>query len=146
MAELTSLFHRCLRALRLPAALSSAGEKILQRSTSAGENRPALVVVEGRNDIEFLRRASAILRTSDSSLPDFNQLERSGRIVFVPSGGDVRGWAFRLAGLGSPEFHLFDREDSPADLIRDEAARIVNLRIGCRAAVTSKRSLEVYQS
>jgi hypothetical protein len=144
MAETTNLFYRILKALRQSPTASPAESRVTQRSTSAAKNHPVLVVVEGRNDIEFLRRISAILRTSDSSLPDVAQLERSGRIVFVPSGGDVRGWAFRLAGLGNPEFHLSDREDSPTTESRLEAARIVNLRIGCRAAVTSKRSLENY--
>jgi hypothetical protein len=144
MAETTNLFYRILKALRQSATSSPAASRATQRSPSAIENRPTLVVVEGRNDIEFLRRASAILRTSDSSLPDIAQLERSGRLVFVPSGGDVRGWAFRLAGLGSPEFHLYDRENSPTAESRLEAARIVNLRTGCRAAVSSKRSVENY--
>src|SRR5438132_3028758 len=125
MSGPTNLFYRILKSLRQPSPPSSVGEEILQRLTSAREPRPTLVVVEGRNDSEFLRRAAAILRISDNGLPDIAQLERSGRIVFVPSGGDVRGWAFRLAGLGSPEFHLYDREDSPAAQIRLETARII---------------------
>ncbi len=40
-----------------------------------------LVVVDGDNDIEFPRRASAILRAENDALPDLSQLERRGRIA-----------------------------------------------------------------
>jgi putative ATP-dependent endonuclease of OLD family len=103
-----------------------------------------LVVVEGDNEFEFLRRASAILRAENDALPDLSQLERRGRIVFVPFGGDPRNWVFRFAELGRPEFHLFDRGVPPATEIRREWARIINLRPGCRAAILSKRSIENY--
>ncbi len=101
-------------------------------------------MLEGRNDIEFLRRASAILKADDDALPDLSHLERRGRILFVPFGGDPRNWIFRFAELGCPEFHLFDRELPPATVVRRESARIINLRSGCRAAITSKRSIENY--
>ncbi|HEV2969516.1 MAG TPA: ATP-dependent endonuclease [Pirellulales bacterium] len=103
-----------------------------------------LVVLEGHHDIQFLQRAAAVLRLDDNKLPELSNLERCGQIVFVPFCGDVRGWAFRLAELGRPEFHLYDREDTPATEVRLEMARVVNLRIGCRAEVMSKRSLENY--
>jgi hypothetical protein len=141
MAESTSLVARILKALRL-ARTPIARSESRRGQVVTGEILPVLVVVEGGNDIQFLRRAAAILRTADRHLPDIGHLERTGRIVFVPFGGDVRSWAFRLAELRSPEFHLYDREDLPAAQIRHEVARTVNLRTGCRAAVTSKRSLE----
>ncbi len=47
----------------------------------------ALVVVEGPNDIEFLRRISTILHRDDRSLPDLAAMERELALVFVPSGG-----------------------------------------------------------
>ena len=89
-------------------------------------------------------RPSAVLQADDQSLPDLGQLERRGKLVFVPFGGDPRNWIFRFAELGCPEFHLLDREIPPATEIRRESARIVNLRPGCGAAVTNKRSLENY--
>jgi hypothetical protein len=141
MAERTNLLARIRGALLRTRALI-AEKRTRQRRFAAGEDKPLLFVVEGGNDIEFLRRTSVILKSSDNTLPDLNHLERSGRLIFVPFGGDVRSWAFRLAELGSPEFHLYDREDSPASQIRYEVARTVNQRSGCRAAVTSKRSLE----
>jgi hypothetical protein len=103
------------------------------------------MIVEGQNDIEFLRRISGTLHASDSHLPDLSSLERRGQLVFVPfGGGDLRSWTYRLARLCAAEFHLYDREESPLTEERHEAARLVNLRAGCRAVVTSKRSLENY--
>jgi hypothetical protein len=104
-----------------------------------------LLLAEGRNDAEFLRRASAILHVADHDLPDLGELELRGRITFVPvGGGDLLSWMYRLAGMGQAECHIYDREDLPATALRDEAVRIVNLRPRCRAFVTGKRSLENY--
>jgi hypothetical protein len=144
MSKRTSLFRRIMEGLRHPPAASPAYEAVQPNRPPVKGNRQVLVVVEGGNDIEFLRRASAILKADDEALPDLSQLERRGRIVFVPFGGDPRNWVFRFAELGHPEYHLFDREISPATEIRRESARIVNLRPGCHAAITSKRSLENY--
>jgi len=106
---------------------------------------PLLVVIEGRNDIEFLRRISAMLSASDNRLPDLSILERRGKIVFVPfGGGDIQSWVFRLAPLCKSEVHVYDREIAPVSELRHRAAQIVNLRPGCRAFVTDKRSVENY--
>jgi hypothetical protein len=145
MADHVNLFQRLLRAvLRLPprTSESTAARKV---SSTIAANVPVLLLVEGRNDAEFLRRASAILHVADESLLDLGDLERRGQVTFVPlGGGDLLGWTYRLAGMGRAEFNLYDREDSPATELRYEAARIVNLRPRCRAFVTSKRSLENY--
>ena len=106
-----------------------------------------LVVVEGPNDIEFPRRISRILHVDDVSIPDLNELEAMGELVFVPFGGGcLHYWSYRLAPLAWPEFHLYDRELPPETRLRKQAAAAVNSRAGCRAAVTSKRSLENYLS
>jgi hypothetical protein len=103
------------------------------------------MVVEGRNGIEFLRRISAVLHATAPNVPDLNLLERRGQVVFVPTGGGpLWPWSFRLADLGRPEFHLYDRESSPETEIRREVAQVVNLRPGCHAVLTGKRSLENY--
>ena len=103
------------------------------------------VVVEGQNDIEFLRRISAILHADDRRVPDLGAMERRREILFVPAGGgDARSWAWRLAGLGPAEYHLFDRDVPPATEARREAAEIVNRRPRCRAELTGHRSLENY--
>ena len=114
-----------------------------------GSPRPSsstrlLVVVEGPNDIEFLRRISTILHGDDPSLPDLARMERELALVFVPSGGVDLSTAFRFASLGLPEFHLLDRDVPPATQARQQVAAMVNSRTRCCAAVTSKRSLENY--
>ena len=76
---------------------------------------------------------------------DLRQLERRGKVLFLPFGGDnFQGWDCRLAALNRPEFHLLDRESPPATARRIEAAKIVNERPACSAAITAKRSIENY--
>ena len=104
-----------------------------------------LVVVEGANDIEFLRRISILLHSHDESLPHLVEMEQRGELVFVPfGGGHVQAWTHRLAPLGKPEFHLYDHELPPETDLRREAAEMVNRRPRCRAVLTRKRSLENY--
>jgi hypothetical protein len=110
-------------------------------------NVGVLVVVEGPNDIECLRRISRILHIEDVTIPDLNVLEETGRLIFVPFGGGcLHYWSHRLGPLAWPEFHLYDKEVPPETKLRKEAARAVNGRIGCRAVITNKRSLENYLS
>ena len=103
-----------------------------------------LVVVEGPNDIEFLRRISTILHRDDHTLPDLAAMERQNALVFVPSGGVDLSSAFRFAGLGLSEFHLLDRDMPPATQVPQQMAAMVNSRPRCCAVVTSKRSFENY--
>ena len=104
-----------------------------------------LLVVEGTNDIEFLRRISMLLYASDDTLPHLVEMEQRGELVFVPfGGGSVHAWTHRLAPLGKPEFHLYDHELPPETDLRREAAETVNRRPRCRAVLTRKRSLENY--
>ena len=105
----------------------------------------AIVVVEGVFDIEFLTRLSALFHQEDPAIPDLAEQQRRGQIVFVPiGGGDVSLWATRLAPLGQPEFHLYDREQPPETELRQRVVAQVNLRFNCRAVLTGKRSLENY--
>lgn len=107
--------------------------------------RPLLLVVEGVNDVEFLRRISRMLHRSDSTLPDLGVLEQDGRLVFIPfGGGNVAAWVNRLEPLGCREFHIYDREVGVETRHRISAARRVNARPSCRAFVMAKRSLENY--
>ncbi len=103
-----------------------------------------LVVVEGPNDIEFLRRISTILHREDPHIPDLADMERKDALVFVPSGGVDLSTGIRFASLGLPEFHLLDRDLPPATQTRQQVAAIVNARPRCCAVVTSKRNLENY--
>ena len=115
------------------------------RPSLSHPNLPLLIVLEGQNDIEFLRRISVMLSAVDSRLPDLSILERRDQIVFVPfGGGEIQSWAYRLAPLRRAEFHLYDREVPPLSEQRFATARIVNLRPGCSAFVSGKRSVENY--
>jgi hypothetical protein len=119
---------------------------ILQRPPVPPVRAPGvLLVVEGLNDIEFLLRMSRILHAHGASVPDLADLERLGRLVFVPVGGEnLQHWSKRLGALGWREFHLYDREVAPETEIRHQAAFAVNARPDCRAVVMQKRSLENY--
>jgi hypothetical protein len=104
-----------------------------------------MIIVEGRHDIEFLRRISSILHAAWPSLPDLTACERCGDVLFVPAGGgDFRPWLTRLSGLGRAEFHLYDREVAPVSQQREQWAALVNARPRCRAFVTRHRALENY--
>jgi hypothetical protein len=108
-------------------------------------SKPVLVVVEGVNDIEFLRRMSRVLHANDAETVDLGLLEQADRLVFVPQGGgDLVSWTHRLAPLGHPEFHLYDRESGSATAGRRRTVNLINERPCCRAFLTSKRTLENY--
>jgi hypothetical protein len=111
-----------------------------------GDRRPGVfVLVEGTYDIEFLRRISAILHAANPAMPSLAEMERRLELIFVPfGGGDLALWTFRLAGSGRAEFHLYDRDTAPESASRQRLADVVNLRPGCRAFLTGKRSLENY--
>ncbi len=59
--------------------------------------------VEGKWDIEFLRRISKIINAADPAVPDLNLAEASRQLVFIPLGGSsMELWSVRLAGLERP--------------------------------------------
>lgn len=119
--------------------------RIRDRRPSSQDTPKLLVVVEGGHDIEFLRRISAMLHAHEPTLPDLAAMEHRGELVFVPSGGaDLKSWSHRLAPLGKPEYHLYDREDPLETEPRRQLADSVNQRPGCRATLTLKRSMENY--
>lgn len=104
-----------------------------------------LLVVEGTDDIEFLRRISLMLHSGDNHLPNLAEMERHGELIFVPfGGGHVRSWAERLAPLTRPEFHLYDHELPPETELRQQAAEAINQRSRYQAVLTQKRCLENY--
>ena len=90
---------------------------------------PLLVVVEGENDICFLKGMSRMLHRADPYLPNLCELEAMRRIVFMPScGNNLDTWANRLATLGMREFYLFDREQEPETSQRQRVADSINGR------------------
>ena len=107
--------------------------------------QPLLLVVEGANDIDFLMRLAARLRADLIDVPDLPTMIVAGRLVIVPAGGgDPVIWAERLAPLGLPQFHLYDREQQPHTTARQGAIEQINRRPHCWGALLSKRSLENY--
>ncbi|WP_299469100.1 hypothetical protein [uncultured Gimesia sp.] len=103
-----------------------------------------LVVVEGTHDIKFLRRISTLLHAKHPTLPDLAGMERNKELIFLPISGHPQAWGKRLAPLNLPEFHLYDREQSPVTELRQQTVATINQRCCCRAVLTSKRSLENY--
>ena len=119
--------------------------KELSSPSPAGDVVRVLVVVEGINDIEFLRRISSMLHAHDPSLPHLADMEQRGELIFIPcGGGEIAAWTDRLAPLAKPEFYIFDRELPPETDCRLKAAEAANRRDRCRAVLTRKRSLENY--
>lgn len=106
--------------------------------------RPVLVVVEGEHDVQFMRRISRTLHQHRPELPDLVQLETAGQIVFVPTGGDLRSWAQRLAALPHPQFFLCDRETPAVAAQRHPLIEALNQRPACAARLTAMRACENY--
>jgi len=102
--------------------------------------------VEGTNDINFLKIISRILADSGEDVPNLEQLENDGSIIFIPLGGsNLALWASRLAGLNRPEFHLFDRDEMPPRVSpHQHTADEINARNGCIAKITNKMEMENY--
>lgn len=127
-------------------AVAKLADRLLSKRprTPAGRHQPVLVIVEGRHDIEFLMRIGALLAAQHVGLPDPAELERAGKLIFIPAGGDFGPWCQRLAGFRCAELHIYDREVPPLTQQRLATASAVNRRPGCRAFVTRHRSLENY--
>lgn len=104
------------------------------------------VGVEGKWDIQFLRRISRILHASDTTIPDLEAAEHNGSLVFIPLGGSsMELWSIRLAGLERPEFYFTDRDDPPPAQPKYHGQLAAwNARANCHAFCTAKRELENY--
>jgi len=102
--------------------------------------------VEGKHDINFLRAISKILSDSDKDMPDLEDLEIKGEVIFFPFGGsNLALWASRLSPLNRPEYHICDRDYAPPEVPKySEHMAAVNARAGCKAVCTLKREMENY--
>lgn len=101
--------------------------------------------VEGKYDIEFLRRLSANLARTEPDIPDLAAAENAGHLVFVSLGGSsLQLWTSTLAGLNRPEFYLTDRDTTPPAPAKYQAAVDSWNARGCTSWVTGKRELENY--
>lgn len=109
-------------------------------------NVKIFIGVEGPHDISFLQGISRTLKAAGEDVPDLENLELNGELIFFPFGGsNLALWASRLAPFNRPEFHICDRDNPPPELPKynDHIVR-VNAREGCRAVVTQRREMENY--
>ena len=104
------------------------------------------VGVEGKHDINFLRAISKTLCAAGEAVPDLEQAEDEGRLVFIPCGGSsVELWVARLKHFNISEYHIFDRDTPPGrDPHYKAAADEINERDNAEAVHTAKRELENY--
>lgn len=109
-------------------------------------NVKLFIGVEGKHDISFFQKISKILLNDGVDVPDLEQLEINGEIIFFPLGGsNVALWTSRLSNLNRPEFHLFDRDNIPPQNPKYmQAIDEINNRENCKALCTGKRELENY--
>jgi hypothetical protein len=106
------------------------------------QSSPAVVVVlEGSNDVEFLRRISRMLRQYDSAIPDFTQLEVGGQLTVLTA--STQQLPVASGSLGR-QFHLYDRETPPVTDERRRLVELLNRRPNCCAVLTQKRAIENY--
>ena len=109
-------------------------------------NVKVFVGVEGPHDISFLKGIARTLMADGEDVPDLDQLELEGELIFVPLGGsNLALWASRLAPFNRPEFHICDRDNPPpGDPKYAQHMAAINARNGCQAVATQKRELESY--
>lgn len=112
---------------------------------STAPGLPLLIVVEGINDVHFLKTISAMLHWHHADCIDLGQLEAERKALFLPIGGsNLKEWAQRIASLHKREFHLYDREQEPETTERRHVIEAINQRPGCSARLTGKRAMENY--
>jgi len=102
--------------------------------------------VEGINDELFLKNISKVLLSEGFDIPNLDELEDTGKIIFFPLSGDnLSRWTTRLANLNRPEFYIFDRDTKPPEPPKyGKDAEEINSKTNCEAVSTSKRELENY--
>jgi hypothetical protein len=141
-----------LAGLNYPKLLAGSGSQAGSRLTIKQAPRIAvaplvptnvtglLVVVEGTNDAEFLRRISRALNRRDLAVPDLSQLQAEGRLTFITASAVP----VSIPGLLGKQFHLYDREVPPISDERHRLVEALNRQPSCKAALTSKRAMENY--
>lgn len=109
-------------------------------------NVKLFIAVEGPNDIEFLQGISVALQGAGRDIPNLEDMEVRGEIIFIPVvGSNLAHWSSRLEHLNRAEFHLVDRDTPPehAPKYQDHVNQ-VNDRDNCRARSTAKKEIENY--
>lgn len=109
-------------------------------------NVRVFIGVEGKTDIPFLKNMARLHIEAGEDVPNLEQLEIDGEIIFVPLGGSgLAEWTNRLAKLYRPEFHIYDRDTAPPALPKyQKYIDEINHRTGCKAVATYKREVENY--
>jgi energy-coupling factor transporter ATP-binding protein EcfA2 len=104
------------------------------------------VGVEGINDINFMIEMSRMLISCGLDIPNLEQLEQDGKIVFFPVGGsNLTLWTSRLVPLNRPELYIFDRDNEPPAVSKNQkTVDKINKKKSCKAFLTSKREMENY--
>ncbi|WP_181065341.1 ATP-binding protein [Rathayibacter rathayi] len=104
------------------------------------------VGVEGKHDINFLCRVSAMLAKTEHDIVDLSEAELAGKVIFIPAGGaNVALWVSRLKDLNIREFHIFDRDtEPPANSHYKATEDRHNGMPNAKAVHTSRRELENY--
>jgi hypothetical protein len=126
----------------LPSRDAKAPPRLRVRGAIAADiSVGVVVVVEGSNDVEFLRRFSRMLNQRDSAIPNLSQLELDGRLTFLTA--NTQQLPVAVESLGR-QFHLYDRELPPVTDERCRLVELLNRRPNCCAVMTCKRALENY--
>lgn len=102
--------------------------------------------VEGKTDIPFLKNLSKALCNDGLDVPNLEELEINGEVIFMPFGGSLLAiWTNRLQELNRPEYHIYDRDTAPPEIPKyQEYINSVNSRTNCIAVSTQKKEIENY--
>jgi len=74
--------------------------RLPDRQAHSSTGTCVLLVVEGVNDVESLRRISTMLHEHNPSVPDLAARKANAELVFLPIGGIVIAGSDRLAPIG----------------------------------------------
>lgn len=109
-------------------------------------NVKLFIGVEGKHDISFMKGIAKVLKAAGEDVPDLEDLEIRGEIIFFPFGGsNLALWSSRLQPLQRPEYHICDRDNPhPAQPKYIDHMNEVNARNNCVAVATTRREMENY--
>lgn len=102
--------------------------------------------VEGKNDIEFLKRVAKKFREEHPEIACLEEAENNGTLMFVPvAGSNLSLWINRLSQFNRPEFYMVDRDASDMEKPKyNEHIEELKKRDNCNVFVTKHREAENY--
>ena len=103
-----------------------------------------LICVEGPNDITFFKNITPLIIQINPALP--NLVNDSRVAIFPLGGGTLKDWVTNnyLAGLGKPEFHIYDRDDNVNPPYAAFVAGVIARGGDHHAVLTIKKECENY--